>query len=196
MSVLTGATVHRERLLTVAYPVVGQIAVHECSLSEGVGARLWGISHSFNKYLISQKHEIEGKHVLEIGSGVGSTGTVPCSSPAAPVRLGCFPTQQHTHRANLGRTHHTQPAIRRCLQSLTLRRCLGCSQDTGPGSQAAVPLWSAPVTMQSVSVFHHIAVGAHVVGILCTPARTPHKLQVDSTPAPLPAQQQQLRTRL
>eukprot|EP00892_Ulva_mutabilis_P000111 jgi/Ulvmu1/100/UM001_0103.1 len=76
ISVLTGATVHVERTLIVSYPIVGDVAVHECSLGEGVGARLWGISHAFNKHLIANQHLLRGASVLEIGSGVGSTGVV------------------------------------------------------------------------------------------------------------------------
>ena len=89
IAVLSGATVHSERVLTVAYPEVGQVAVHECSLGEGVGARLWGISHAFNRCLISNRQAIEGKAVLEIGSGVGSTGApLHCHTPVSIALSG------------------------------------------------------------------------------------------------------------
>ena len=49
--------------------------VAEGPLADGVGARLWGISHRFNLLLIQEyAHLLRGQRVLEVGSGVGSTG--------------------------------------------------------------------------------------------------------------------------
>lgn len=93
ISVLTGATVHSERVLTVTYPEVGPVAVHECSLGEGVGARLWGISHAFNRRLIENRGLIQGASVLELGSGVGSTGALHVSRRGLHLQLG-----NRTHR--------------------------------------------------------------------------------------------------
>jgi hypothetical protein len=74
LAALSGSTVHGTRLLDFTYPGVGTIKVHECALKEGVGARLWGISHTFNLFIISRKEALRGKRCLELGSGVGSTG--------------------------------------------------------------------------------------------------------------------------
>ena len=57
------------------YPVVGDISFKEGMLGEGVGSRVWKISHCFNLLLIKNPGLVAGQEVLELGSGVGSTGT-------------------------------------------------------------------------------------------------------------------------
>lgn len=123
ISVLTGATVHSSRIQTVSYPEVGDIVVHECSLGEGVGARLWGISHAFNKHLINSQHLIRGCSVLELGSGVGSTGELVFMSSAvpehaSPPRHPRVPLTRHQNhhpashvRVLFGSTLHHDPVI-------------------------------------------------------------------------------------
>lgn len=84
LAALSGSGVHTSRLVDCTYdrdsagtaPLV--VKVSECALREGVGSRLWGISHTFNMFLIDSAR-IQGRSVVELGSGVGSTGTChPC----------------------------------------------------------------------------------------------------------------------
>jgi hypothetical protein len=74
LAALSGAGVHARRTLTFEYPGVGEVHVADGPLGDGVGARLWGISHRFNAYLAEHRSLLEGQDVLEVGSGVGSTG--------------------------------------------------------------------------------------------------------------------------
>jgi hypothetical protein len=77
LAALSGAAVHADRLLEVTYPEVGLIRIFECPLGEGVGARLWSISHRLNLLLIEHRSLFQGKRALELGSGVGSSGRLP-----------------------------------------------------------------------------------------------------------------------
>lgn len=87
---LSGSSVHTSRLVTCAYAAGIVVKVSECALKEGVGSRLWGISHTFNLFLINELAEfIDGASVLELGSGVGSTGAVlsiTCCTAALSLR--------------------------------------------------------------------------------------------------------------
>jgi hypothetical protein len=74
LAALSEASLQKERLITVCYPDIGNVLIHEGALGDGLGARLWGISHRMNLLLIKHKHLIKGFEVLELGSGVGSTG--------------------------------------------------------------------------------------------------------------------------
>jgi hypothetical protein len=74
LAALSGASLHKDRLLALCYPRIGNVFIHEGALGDGLGARLWGISHRLNLLLIENKCLIEGRDVLELGSGVGSTG--------------------------------------------------------------------------------------------------------------------------
>lgn len=51
-----------------------EIRVREGALLDGLGARLWNVAHSLNQYLVDHRELTNGKKVLEIGSGCGSTG--------------------------------------------------------------------------------------------------------------------------
>jgi len=51
-----------------------EIRVREGALLDGLGARLWNVSHSLNQHLVDHPELANGKKVLEIGSGCGSTG--------------------------------------------------------------------------------------------------------------------------
>jgi hypothetical protein len=78
LAALSGSEVHKARVMEFRYPAgitEHVVKVSECALKEGVGSRLWGISHTFNMHLIDSLAQfIEGSSILEIGSGVGSTG--------------------------------------------------------------------------------------------------------------------------
>lgn len=75
LAALSGSSVHTSRLVSCSYAAGIVVKVSECALKEGVGSRLWGISHTFNLFLIEKLAQfINGASVLELGSGVGSTG--------------------------------------------------------------------------------------------------------------------------
>ena len=76
LAALSGASLHSSRVVSIEYPSIGAVRVAEGALGDGVGARLWGISHRFNLNLIENSAWLEGTNVLEVGSGVGSTGVV------------------------------------------------------------------------------------------------------------------------
>jgi hypothetical protein len=100
LATLSGASLQNCRRLTLEYPEIGVIEVEEGPLGNGVGSRLWGISHRLNLMLIEQSQLFRGRRVLELGSGVGSTGATclkrcSCSavrlSALGPLALVCLP---------------------------------------------------------------------------------------------------------
>lgn len=93
LAALSGATVHSERVVRVGYPEIGELQVSEAALGLGVGARLWGIAHRINTMLIAQRAVVAGRRVLELGSGVGSTGAHRSRRQAvAPLGVLCSKT--------------------------------------------------------------------------------------------------------
>ena len=85
LAALSGASLHSCRVVSIEYPSIGAVRVAEGALGDGVGARLWGISHRFNLNLIENSAWLEGANVLEVGSGVGSTGVVAAQLGAQRV---------------------------------------------------------------------------------------------------------------
>ena len=83
LAALSGSGVHTSRLMDVRYSAGTVVKISECALREGVGSRLWGISHTFNLFLMKEvPHVVDGASVLELGSGVGSTGMHLHRSPS------------------------------------------------------------------------------------------------------------------
>lgn len=63
-----------------------KVRVQEQSLSEGLGAMLWTVSHILSRELAGNRDIVAGKRVLEIGSGCGLCGIVAAKLGAAQVR--------------------------------------------------------------------------------------------------------------
>lgn len=112
LSALSGAAVHAHRQLDIEYPEVGIISIAEGPLADGVGARLWGISHRFNQILIQKRRLLEGARVLELGSGVGSTGALREPPSRVRTQIGVRCAMRECMRLPAQGTHDMQFILR------------------------------------------------------------------------------------
>ena len=87
ISICSGMMACGGKIRSFDYGAGVKVTVREGALGDGLGSKVWSVSHAFSRLLVSHPELVRDEKVLEIGAGCGINGIVAAKLGAAEVIL-------------------------------------------------------------------------------------------------------------